>query len=239
MFDYFNKFYSWVDENPEKVDPYLIAVYFALLNRANKSLWKEKFAIILVDIQEMSGINSRTTMIKTLNKLEEFGFIKTVSKTQNQYKNRVICLPLNGKHMKSTRKPNENQMESNWTQNKDLLNDIDLINNKDNISENEISIDVFKKNEKDISGAWFLTATAEEFIQRLNKFKEEHPNHGYPEFMFVDFIMFYTTPNDKKGIRLNDYKMFGIQHKLHEWKNKKEHAGKYEIKTPKKRNHYE
>jgi hypothetical protein len=239
MFDYFNKFYSWVDENPEKVDPYLIAVYFALLNRSNKSLWKEKFAIILVDIQEMSGINSRTTMIKTLNKLEEFGFIKTVSKTQNQYKNRVICLPLNGKQMKSTRKPNENQMESNWTQNKDLLNDIDLINNKDNISENEISIDESKKNKREFKGAWFVNATDEDFIQHIKKFKEEHPEHGYPEKLFNDFINYYTTPHKDGGIVINHQGSFGIINKLRQWTSDPKNAGKYEIKTPKKRIHYE
>jgi len=236
MFDYFNKFYSWIDENPEKVDPYLIAVYFALLNRANKSLWKEKFAIILVDIQEMSGINSRTTMIKTLNKLEEFGFIKTVSKTQNQYKNRVICLPLNGKQMKSTRKPNENQMESNWTQKKDLLNDIDLLNNKDFFAENEIQVS--KSSNLGLHN-WFVKATAEEFTERINKFKEEHPNSGYPEILYKDFINYYSTPHKDGGIELNHQRNFGIQNKLQQWIRNTQNAGKYEIKTPKKRIHYE
>ena len=123
MFDYFNYFYQWIDENPDKVDPYITAVYFALLNRANKSGWKDKFAIILIDLQETCGINSRTTMLKTLDRLEEFGFLQTVSKTTNQYKNRVICLPLNGKHLESTWKANEKHVESTWTHNKTIKTD--------------------------------------------------------------------------------------------------------------------
>jgi hypothetical protein len=120
MFDYFNNFYQWIEDNPDKVDPYITAVYFALLNRANKSGWKDKFAIILIDLQETCGINSRTTMLKTLSKLEEFGFLQTVSTTQNQYKNRIISLPLNGNHLDSTWKPLEKHVDITWTHNKTI-----------------------------------------------------------------------------------------------------------------------
>lgn len=120
MFEYFNSFYQWIDDNPDKTDPYITAVYFALLNRANKLGWKEKFAIVLIDIQETCGISSRTTILKTLSKLEEYGFIETISTTQNQYKNRIICLPLNGKHVDSTWKALEKHVESTWTHNKTI-----------------------------------------------------------------------------------------------------------------------
>ena len=120
MFNYFNYFYHWIEENPDKVDPYITAVYFALLNRANKSGWKDKFAIILIDLQETCGISSRTTMLKTLARLEEYGFLQTISTTTNQYKNRVICLPLNEKHLDSTWKANEKHVDITWTHNKTI-----------------------------------------------------------------------------------------------------------------------
>jgi hypothetical protein len=131
MFNYFNYFYHWIEENPDKVDPYITAVYFALLNRANKSGWKDKFAIILVDLQETCGINSRTTMLKTLARLEEYGFLQTVSTTTNQYKNRVICLPLNEKQMDSTWKANEKHVDITWTHNKTIKDYKDLEDYKD------------------------------------------------------------------------------------------------------------
>jgi hypothetical protein len=120
VFNYFNYFYHWIEENPDKVDPYITAVYFALLNRANKSGWKDKFAIILIDLQETCGISSRTTMLKTLARLEEYGFLQTISTTTNQYKNRVICLPLNEKHLDSTWKANEKHVDITWTHNKTI-----------------------------------------------------------------------------------------------------------------------
>lgn len=132
MFNYFNYFYQWIEENPDKVDPYITAVYFALLNRANKSGWKDKFAIILIDLQETCGINSRTTMLKTLAKLEEFGFLQTVSTTQNQYKNRVICLPLNEKHLDNTWKPNEKHVKTTWTHDKTIKDYKDFKDLEDN-----------------------------------------------------------------------------------------------------------
>ena len=120
MFDYFNGFWKWVSDNPDKVDPSLCAVYFALLNRANKTGWKDSFAIILIDLQEDCGICSRTTILKVLSKLEEYGFVETISKTNNQYKNRVIRLPLNGKHLESTWIPLEKHVETTWTHNKTI-----------------------------------------------------------------------------------------------------------------------
>jgi hypothetical protein len=144
VFNYFNYFYHWIESNPDKVDPYITAVYFALLNRANKSGWKDKFAIILIDLQETCGINSRTTMLKTLARLEEFGFIETVSKTTNQYKNRVICLPLNEKHVDSTWKANEKHVESTWTHNKTIKTIQDYKDfkdiNPDSIESNPVTI---------------------------------------------------------------------------------------------------
>jgi hypothetical protein len=120
MFEYFNNFWSWADDNPEKIDPYTIAVYMVILSRANRLGWKDKFSIVLIDLQESTGIASRTTMLKCLVKLEENGFISTVSYSKNQYKNRIICLPLNEKHLNSTRKANEKQVESTRTHHKTI-----------------------------------------------------------------------------------------------------------------------
>jgi hypothetical protein len=120
MFEYFNNFWAWADDNPEKIDPYTIAVYMVILSRANRLGWKDKFSIVLIDLQESTGIASRTTILKCLLKLEENGFISTVSYSKNQYKNRIICLPLNEKHLNSTRKANEKQLESTRTHHKTI-----------------------------------------------------------------------------------------------------------------------
>jgi hypothetical protein len=143
------------------------------------------------------------------------------------------------KQSKSKPEAKQKQSESNAHNHKTIKDDKDLLNNKDYKEENKILIDV-SKNQNNVSGAWFKKATAAEFIERLQIFRNENPNNGYPEIMFNDFINYYTTPNDKNGIRLNNYTNFGFQNNLYEWKHDIKHAGKYEIKiTPKKRIHYE
>ena len=118
MFEYLKTFWQRVDDNPEKVSPALIAVYMALLHRANQSGWKEKIVVIASDIQGLSGINSRTTMIKVMDELENEGFVKTISRTQNQYQNRVICLPNFGSLVEASWKAREKHVEGSWTQSK-------------------------------------------------------------------------------------------------------------------------
>ena len=87
---------------------------------------------------------------------------------------------------------------------------------------------------------WFKKCSEAEFISEVQKFRNENPNHGYPEIMFQDFINHYTTPNENGGIRLNQFSSFGIQNKLYEWKRDPKNAGKYEIKqTSKLKLHYE
>lgn len=114
----------------------------------------------------------------------------------------------------------------------DNVNDNYNDNENDNVNVNEnVSL---KKSKTDFKGDWFVNATENEFIERINKFKEEHPGHGYPEIMFQDFINHYTMPNKEGGIFLNVHNNFGIMNKLKEWFRKKEHAGKYEIKSPSK-----
>ena len=176
MFNYFNYFYHWIENNPDKVDPYITAVYFALLNRANKSGWKDRFAIILIDLQETCGINSRTTMLKTLGRLEEFGFIETVSKTTNQYKNRVICLPLNEKHVDSTWKANEKHVESTWTHNKTIKT---IQDNKDLKEDSIESIPTF--NFENLDPSYIFKKQNE--IDKLKIFNDPEVNIAFNDYL--------------------------------------------------------
>jgi hypothetical protein len=112
-------------------------------------------------------------------------------------------------------------------------NDNDNVNDNDNDNVNDnVKVD-FKKNQN-ITGKWFKKCTESEFINEVQKFKNENPTSGYPEILFQDFINHYTTPNENGGIRVNQFSSFGIKNKLYEMKTDPKHAGKYEIKTPSK-----
>jgi hypothetical protein len=171
---------------------------------------------------------------KHLQAVVNFVF-KLVIENNNKYKEKKETNQKNAK--KRWDKNSIQNMQSDAIAKFAMLNDNDNDNDNDNVNVNDnVSL---KKSKTDFKGDWFVKATAEEFIERINKFKQEHPNHGYPEIMFQDFINCYTMPNKEGGIFLNVHHNFGIMNKLQEWKRNPKHAGKYEIKTPKKKIHYE
>ena len=243
MFEYFNGFWNWALNNPEKNNPTVTAIYFYILNVANELRWKESFGLSSTQIISAVGVSNYKTYKKNLDVLVENGLIKIVVQSKNQYQCNIFALvkftEASTKQSKSKTEAKKKQSESNAHNHKTIKDDKDLLNNKDYLNgENENSIDVSKKNQNDLS-KWFKRCSEAEFINEVQKFKSEHPEHGYPEILFKDFINHYTTPNENGGIRVNQFSSFGIKNKLYEWKEDIKHAGKYEIKTPKKRIHYE
>jgi len=203
MFDYFNSFWNWAYKFPEKVNPITIAVYFSILSIANRLNWKEKFAIIPSELQDMTGISSRTTLLKSLSILESEGFINVVSRTKNQYQNRVICLPLNEKHVKSTWKANEKHVESTSTHHKtskDLLDPVDF-------KEGGVA-PKFGTRVK----AWFATCDKSEFTQRVLTYDQQ-----FPKAFLNQFIDYYTQEHIEGGIHVNHEIKFDIESKLRKW----------------------
>ena len=244
MFEYFNGFWKWAENNGEKTSPNITAMYFYLVHINNSLGWRESFTITSTHAMNYLGIGAFNTYKNTIDKLEEHGLIIIVERSKNQFTCTRIAL---SKMLKANDKASSKQLtkqvesivENKVSIHKTLLNDIDLLNDKDFLSENEISIDESKKNKREFKGAWFVNATAEDFIQHIKKFKDEHPEHGYPEKLFNDFINYYTTPHKDGGIVINHQGSFGIINKLRQWTSDPKNAGKYEIKTPKKKLHYE
>jgi len=86
------KFFDWTFENPEKVTPNHIALYFFCIEHCNRLGWKQSFGLPTTMAKEAIGIRSYNTYIKTLNDLVEFGFIKLIEKSKNQYSSNIIAL---------------------------------------------------------------------------------------------------------------------------------------------------
>lgn len=130
----------------------------------------------------------------------------------------------NGSESEAKAKPNGSQTEGNKNKNKKKEEDKkeNKEENKDNEEENEYLP------RRVILGQWWKTASAEIFIEKTEKWKQENPNHGYPTNLFTDFIMHYTTPSGEKTIRINAFSNFGFQQKLYEWKNEVRNKDKYQ-----------
>lgn len=235
MFEYFNGFWNWALNNPEKNNPTVTAIYFYILNVANELRWKESFGLSSTQIISAVGVSNYKTYKKNLDILVENGLIKIVVQSKNQYQCNIFGLvkftEASPKQNQSKAEAKKKQSESNAHNHKTIKEDIDNINNKDFFAENENQVS--KSSNLGLHN-WFVKASPEEFTERINKFKEEHPNSGYPEILYKDFINYYSTPHKDGGIELNHQRNFGIQNKLQQWIGNTQNAGKYEIKSPSK-----
>ena len=103
---------DWFDfcfENPERIKPNHTALYFFCIEHCNRLGWKDKFGLPTTMAKEAIGIHSYNTFIQTLNDLIEFGFIKLIQKSTNQYSSNIIALSkFNKAHTKSSPKANNN-----------------------------------------------------------------------------------------------------------------------------------
>ena len=78
--------------NPEKVKPNHTAIYFFAIEHCNRLGWKEKFGFPTTMVMEAIGIKSYNTYIKSLNEIIDFGFIKMIEKSKNQFSANIIAL---------------------------------------------------------------------------------------------------------------------------------------------------
>lgn len=95
---------SWFDfcfKNPELINPNHTAIFFFAIEHCNRLGWKEKFGLPTEMAKDALGIAKHQTYIKYFNDLVEWGFIKLVQKSVNQYSSNIIslqiALPKNGK----------------------------------------------------------------------------------------------------------------------------------------------
>ena len=91
-YDLSRKWFDWTFENPERINPNHTALYFFIIEHCNRLGWKEKFGLPTTMAKEAIGIRSYNTYINTLNDLVEFGFIKLIEKSKNQYSSNIVAL---------------------------------------------------------------------------------------------------------------------------------------------------
>ena len=86
------KWFDFCFENPEKIKPNHTALYFFCVEHCNRLGWKEKFGLPTTMAKEAIGIRSYNTYINTLTDLVDWGFIKMIEKSKNQYSSNIIAL---------------------------------------------------------------------------------------------------------------------------------------------------
>jgi len=93
--------FDWCFENPEKITPNHSAIYFFAIEHCNRLGWRDKFGFPTQMAMDAIGIKKHQTYTKYLNDIVDWGFIKMVQKSKNQYSANIIslvcALPKNGK----------------------------------------------------------------------------------------------------------------------------------------------
>jgi len=92
VFTLSRNWFNFSFENPELISPNHTALYFFCIEHCNRLGWKEKFGLPTTMAKDAIGIRSYNTYINTLNDLVEWGFIKMIEKSKNQYSSNIVAL---------------------------------------------------------------------------------------------------------------------------------------------------
>lgn len=115
-------FFDWCFENPESVKPNHVALYYFIIEHCNRLGWKSKFGLPSSMAMEAIGMHSYNTYKKALYDLVDWGFIRMIEKSKNQYSSNIIALvnfdnatdkALDKAIMKHVSKDSECNMQSN------------------------------------------------------------------------------------------------------------------------------
>ena len=109
--------FDWCFENPEKITPTHTAMYFFIIEHCNRLGWKEKFGLPTEMTKDAIGIKNYRTYTNTLTDLIQWGFIKLIEKSKNQYSANIVAIAKNTKARtkaltKATQKHGQKQSES-------------------------------------------------------------------------------------------------------------------------------
>ncbi len=72
-------------------------MYFFIIEHCNRLWWKEKFGLPMEMTKDAIGIKNYRTYSDTLSDLIEWGFIKEIQKSKNQYSSCIIAIAENTK----------------------------------------------------------------------------------------------------------------------------------------------
>ena len=213
------KWFDFCFDNPEKIKPNHSALYFFAIEHCNRLGWKEKFGFPTEMAKDAIGIKNYRTYINTLNDLVDWGFLKMIEKSKNQYSANIIALvnytkattkALDKASIKHSRKQGESNYKSTDSINKQETKE--QLNNKPNFQE---KFDYFIDNFNLITKRKFRgdDKAKQQFKDRLangytwddfrtaitNLYNDEHHKENNFKYATPEFI----TRSDKLEMYLN------------------------------------
>lgn len=205
-YELYRNFFDWCFENPHKVTPSHVAIYCFSVEHCNRLGWKTNFGLPTTMVMEAVGIKSYNTYIKCFNDLVQFGFIKLVEKSKNQYSANIIAL---SKFNKALDKALDKAMiKHKGKQRESIVQSIDSINkpinNNTNIPINQLTIDIEQQAAKFQKTIRFIKPTIsdiEVFTQASNL--NLNPDHFFDFYESKDWMVGKNKMKDWKAAARN------------------------------------
>jgi hypothetical protein len=164
--------FDWSFENPEKISPNHSALYFFIIEHCNRLGWKEKFGLPTTMAKESIGIRSYNTYINTLNDLVDFGFIKLIEKSKNQYSSNIIAL---SNFNKATDKALDKAMIKHATKQSESISSINKQETR-NKNNKEIILDSWIDYRKQIKKP-IKDATIQSILTKMENYSDDQCKH--------------------------------------------------------------
>jgi uncharacterized phage protein (TIGR02220 family) len=211
-------FTDWCFDNPHKVKPIHYAIFYFSIEHCNRLGWKQNFGFPSQMVMEAIGVKNWRTYSSGLNELAEFGFIKIIEKSQNQYSSNIIAIV---NFTKAHTKPLDKALSNHHTNHSQTTVSIDKQETIEQINNIDFNFDLFldwfnkttNRNFKSIP-----EATKKSFKARLkegytkedickavincskDKFHIENPKYLTPEFISrADKLALYlSAPTETK-----------------------------------------
>jgi len=118
-------FWNFAFENPDKIKPTHIALFFYAVELCNQFGWKERFGLPASMVLESIGIKSYSVYKACFEDLVGFGFFEVIQYSKNQYTSNIIALKENSKasnkaHSKALAKQLAKQLAKHGEYNKTI-----------------------------------------------------------------------------------------------------------------------
>lgn len=183
-----------------------MAIYCFSVEHCNRLGWKTNFGLPTTMVMEAVGIKSYNTYIKCFNDLVQFGFIKLVEKSKNQYSANIIAL---SKFNKALDKALDKAMiKHKGKQRESIAQSIDSINkpinNNTNIPINQLTIEIEQQAAKSQKPIRFIKPTIsdiEVFTQASNL--NLNPDHFFDFYESKDWMIGRNKMKDWKAAARN------------------------------------
>ena len=194
------KWFDWCFENPEKISPNHSALYFFAIEHCNRLGWREKFGFPTEMAKEAIGIRSYNTYIKTLNDLVDWGFIRMIERSKNQFSSNIIALSNFDKALDKALDKASVKHASKQSESTQQSTDSIIRHNTYNIEHNTDFIDV-EVLEYSFSDFWSMYPNktnkkkAEEKFNKLTKNQKEKIEQHLPYFINNKPFKEYTFPH--------------------------------------------